>query len=65
LLLLVELCVTGPAIATMLVMCLVVIGWFSYSRLGPDLLPKIGRSTVTITTQLAGPSPEEMEIQMT
>ena len=60
-----ELCVKRPVFATMLIMALVVVGWFSYGRLGLDLLPKIDRPTITITTRLAGASPEEMETQIT
>jgi len=60
-----ELCVKRPVFATMLILALVVVGWFSYGRLGLDLLPKIDRPTVTITTRLAGASPEEMETQVT
>jgi HAE1 family hydrophobic/amphiphilic exporter-1 len=60
-----ELCVKRPVFATMLILCLVVVGWFSYNRLGLDLLPKIDRPQVSITTRLAGASPEEMETQVT
>jgi HAE1 family hydrophobic/amphiphilic exporter-1 len=60
-----ELCVKRPVFATMLITALVVVGWFSYGRLGLDLLPKIDRPTITITTRLAGASPEEMETQIT
>lgn len=59
-----DLCVKRPVFATMLIMALVV-GLFSYERLGLDLLPKIDRPTITITTKLAGASPEEMETQVT
>ena len=60
-----DLCVKRPVFATMLILCLVVVGWFSYDRLGLDLLPKIDRPQVTITTKLPGASPEEMETQIT
>lgn len=60
-----ELCVKRPVFTTMLIMALVVMGWFSYERLGLDLLPKIDRPTIAITTRLAGASPEEMETQVT
>ncbi|MGE5849937.1 MAG: efflux RND transporter permease subunit, partial [Candidatus Methylomirabilota bacterium] len=60
-----EICVRRPVFTTMLIMALVVMGWFSYDRLGLDLLPKIDRPTITITTRLAGASPEEMETQVT
>ncbi len=60
-----DLCVKRPVFTTMLIMALVVMGWFSYERLGLDLLPKIDRPTITITTRLAGASPEEVETQIT
>jgi HAE1 family hydrophobic/amphiphilic exporter-1 len=60
-----ELCVKRPVFTTMLILALVVMGWFSYDRLGLDLLPKIDRPTITVTTKLAGASPEEMETQVT
>jgi HAE1 family hydrophobic/amphiphilic exporter-1 len=60
-----ELCVKRPVFTTMLIMALVVVGWFSYERLGLDLLPKIDRPSVSITTRLDGASPEEMETQVT
>ena len=60
-----DLCVKRPVFATMLIMALVVVGLFSYERLGLDLLPKIDRPTITITTKLSGASPEEMETQVT
>jgi len=60
-----DVCVKRPVFATMLIMALVVVGWFSYDRLGLDLLPMIDRPTITISTKLAGASPEEMETQVT
>jgi len=60
-----DLCVKRPVFATMLILCLVVVGWVSYGRLGLDLLPKIDRPTISVTTRLEGASPEEMETQVT
>jgi HAE1 family hydrophobic/amphiphilic exporter-1 len=60
-----ELCIKRPVFATMLVMSLIVVGAFSYFRLGVDLFPKIDLPTVTITTRLDGASPEEVESQVT
>ena len=60
-----ELCVKRPVFTTMLILVLVVMGLFSYERLGLDLLPKIDRPTISITTRLPGASPEEMETQVT
>src|SRR5947208_14459636 len=55
-----ELCVRRPVFATMLVMCLVVLGIFSFRDLGVDLFPKADPATVTVTLQLPGASPDEM-----
>ncbi len=60
-----ELCIKRPVFATMLVMAFIVVGAFSYFKLGVDLFPKIDLPTVTITTQLDGASPEEVESQVT
>jgi HAE1 family hydrophobic/amphiphilic exporter-1 len=60
-----EICVKRPVFTTMLILVLVVMGLFSFDRLGLDLLPKIDRPTITITTRLAGASPEEIETQIT
>src|SRR6185295_2407779 len=51
--------------ATMLVMSLVVLGWFSFERLGLDLFPNVDFPTVTITTTLKGASVEEIESGVT
>ncbi|OYT70340.1 MAG: RND transporter [Chloracidobacterium sp. CP2_5A] len=60
-----ELCIKRPVFATMLVMAFIVVGAFSYFKLGVDLFPKIDLPTVTITTRLDGASPEEIESQVT
>ncbi len=55
-----ELCVRRPVFATMLVMSLVVLGLFSFRRLGVDLFPKADPATVNVTLSLPGASPDEM-----
>ncbi|MBI4475478.1 MAG: efflux RND transporter permease subunit [Acidobacteria bacterium] len=60
-----EVCVKRPVFATMLVMTFVVLGVFSYTRLGVDLFPKIDLPTVTVRTVIPGASPEEVESQIT
>jgi len=60
-----ELCIRRPVFATMLVMSLIVLGLASYRELGVDIFPKVDLPTVTITTRLAGASPEEIETQIT
>jgi multidrug efflux pump subunit AcrB len=60
-----ELCVRRPVSATMLILALVVVGRFSYDRLGLDLPPKIDRPSITNAIEFASASPEEMETQVT
>jgi multidrug efflux pump subunit AcrB len=49
----------------MMIAFLVVFGLFSYTRLGLDVFPKVDFPTVTVTTNLKGASPEEIETQVT
>jgi len=60
-----DLCVRRPVFATMFVGVLVVLGWFSYQRLGVDLFPKVEVPTVMVTTLLPGAAPEETEARVT
>lgn len=59
-----EICIKRPVFATMLIMALVVLGVDSYRRLGVDFFPKVEFPFVTISTQLPGASPEEVESQV-
>lgn len=58
-------CIRRPVFATMLIMCLVVLGLAAYQNLGVDYFPKVDFPTVTVTTTLRGASPEEVETQVT
>src|SRR5689334_401340 len=60
-----EICIRRPVFATMLIMCLLVMGFASYRGLGVDYFPKIEFPTITITTTLRGAAPEEVETQVT
>jgi len=60
-----EICVRRPVFATMLVGLLVVVGIASWKGLGVDLFPNIDIPIVTVTTTLAGASPEEIETTIT
>jgi hydrophobic/amphiphilic exporter-1 (mainly G- bacteria), HAE1 family len=60
-----DLCVRRPVFATMFVGVLVVLGWFSYMRLGVDLFPRVDVPTVMVTTFLPGAAPEETEARVT
>ncbi|MFH1262753.1 MAG: efflux RND transporter permease subunit [Pseudomonadota bacterium] len=54
-----------PVFATMMIAALVVLGLFSYLRLGVDLFPNIDVPVVTVSTTLRGGSPEEIESSVT
>lgn len=60
-----EICVKRPVFATMIVMSLVVVGAFSFFRLGVDLFPKVDFPTITVTVVNPGSSPQEMETEVT
>jgi len=60
-----DLCVRRPVFATMFVGVLVVLGWFSYERLGVDLYPKVDMPMVMVQTYLPGAAPEETEARVT
>src|SRR5881275_2658249 len=60
-----EICVRRPVFATVIVLSLVVVGWFSYQQLGLDRFPKVDIPTITITTRLVGAAPEEIETDIT
>jgi HAE1 family hydrophobic/amphiphilic exporter-1 len=49
----------------MFVGVLVVLGWFSYKRLGVDLYPKVDMPMVMVQTYLPGAAPEETEARIT
>src|SRR6187402_2426104 len=60
-----EICVKRPVFATMLILSIVVIGAFSFFRLGVDLFPKVDFPTITVTVINPGASPAEMETEVT
>ncbi|WP_080507488.1 efflux RND transporter permease subunit [Bryobacter aggregatus] len=60
-----EICIKRPVFATMLILALVVLGAASYMKLGVDFFPKVEFPFVTVTTQLPGAAPEEVESQVT
>lgn len=59
-----EICVQRPVFAFMLIMFLVVMGFFSFLDLGVDLFPKSDPATVYVAYRLPGASPEEVVSQM-
>jgi len=56
-----EICVRRPVFASVIVLSLVVVGWFSYQQLGVDRFPKVDFPTIVVTTRLVGAAPEEIE----
>jgi HAE1 family hydrophobic/amphiphilic exporter-1 len=60
-----EICVKRPVFAAVVVLALVVVGLFSYRRLGVDRFPNIDFPFVSITTRLVGAAPEEIETEVT
>ena len=56
-----EICIRRPVFATMIVMSLVVVGGFSYFKLGVDRFPSVDLPTVSVRTSLPGASAEEVE----
>ena len=59
------LCVRRPVFASVLILSLVVVGVFSYFRLGVDRFPNVDFPVVTVTTVQVGASPEEIETEIT
>ena len=60
-----EICVRRPVFATVLILSLVVVGFFAYLQLGVDRFPKVDFPTVVISTVLTGAAPEEIETDIT
>ena len=57
-------CVKRPVFTTMMIMALVVLGLFSFSKLGVDLFPRVEFPTLVITTTFPGASAEEIETEI-
>src|SRR5919107_1530120 len=60
-----ELCVKRPVFATVLILSLIVVGAFSFTKLGVDRFPKIDFPTIVITTVQPGAAPEQIETEVT
>ncbi|HBC76915.1 MAG: hypothetical protein A2008_06610 [Candidatus Wallbacteria bacterium GWC2_49_35] len=58
-------CVKRPVFTTMLMTLLIVLGVFSFVRLGVDLMPNVDMPMVAVRTSLPGASPEEVETEIT
>ncbi|MEW5854904.1 MAG: efflux RND transporter permease subunit [Myxococcota bacterium] len=59
-----EVCVRRPVFASVLVLTLVVLGFFGYSALGVDRFPKIDFPIVVVTTVLPGAAPAAVESEV-
>ena len=59
------LCVKRPVFATVLILSLIVVGAFSFTKLGVDRFPKVDFPTVLITTIQPGAAPEQNETEIT
>jgi HAE1 family hydrophobic/amphiphilic exporter-1 len=55
-------CIKRPVFASMLVLCLVVVGAATYGSLGVDRFPAVDLPSVFVRTTLPGASPEEIEV---
>src|ERR1700755_590660 len=60
-----SLCIKRPVFASVLILSLTVIGFFSFTQLGVDQFPKIDFPTVVITTVQPGAAPEQIETEVT
>src|SRR5258706_5956318 len=60
-----DLCIKRPVFATMINLLLVVLGWFSYQKIGVDQFPNVELPIITVSTTLRGASPEEVETSIT
>ncbi|MBI5244204.1 MAG: efflux RND transporter permease subunit [Elusimicrobia bacterium] len=58
-------CIRRPVFTVMMVAALIVLGLFSYARLGVDAFPNVDFPIAIVTTSLPGASPEEVETSLT
>ena len=58
------LCIRRPVFASVLILSLVVIGTFSYMKLGVDRFPNVDLPVVTVSTVQVGAAPEEIETEI-
>ena len=60
-----DLSIKRPVLATMMILALVVLGVFSYGRLGIDQWPNVEFPFLAIETRYSGASPEAVEREVT
>ena len=59
-----EICVRRPVFATMLIVTLMVLGLFSYTRLEVERFPRVEFPTIIVTAVLPGAAPQEVETEI-
>jgi HAE1 family hydrophobic/amphiphilic exporter-1 len=60
-----DLSIKRPVLATVMILALVVLGFFSYRRLGIDQWPEVDLPFLSIETRYTGASPEAVEREVT
>jgi HAE1 family hydrophobic/amphiphilic exporter-1 len=60
-----ELSIRRPVFATVMMLALVTLGFFSYRRLNVDMYPDVEIPVLTITTVYEGAPPESVEREVT
>lgn len=60
-----EVCVRRPVFASVLILILIVVGSFGFTKLGVDRFPQVENPTVTVQTTYEGASAEAVETEVT
>ncbi|MEI8191168.1 MAG: efflux RND transporter permease subunit, partial [candidate division NC10 bacterium] len=60
-----DVCIRRPVFTVMMMAALIVLGLFSFARLGVDAFPNVEFPIAIVTTSLPGASPEEVETALT
>ena len=60
-----DICIRRPVFTVMMMAALIVLGLFSFARLGVDAFPNVDFPIAIVTTSLPGASPEEVETSLT
>lgn len=60
-----ETCVRRPVFAAVIILILVVVGGFGFTKLGVDRFPRVENPTVTVSASYPGASPEAVETEIT
>ncbi len=60
-----EVCVRRPVFASVLILILIVVGGFGFTKLGVDRFPQVENPTVTVSATYTGASAEAVETEVT